>query len=231
MDSRPTHRTGAAPLGSQALPAWRIVLGLLGTAAYLALSHWLMLNAADAPWAVLALLGPLLLTAAGYAAGRRHLPTLVATLLGLAGLVALVAAGGLGAVERLYLAQHAGIHAALGAACVASMRRPGRLSWIGLAAERVHGRLTPSMVAYTHRLTGLWAGYFLGMALLSCVVYAALPWSAWSLLANVVTPSAIAALFVGEHWLRYRLHPEFERAGIMDSLRAWQRRPDSAVEP
>ena len=36
--------------------------------------------------------------------------------------------------------------------------------------------------------------------------------STWSLLANLLTPAVVAALFVGEHLLRYRLHPEFERA-------------------
>jgi hypothetical protein len=36
---------------------------------------------------------------------------------------------------------------------------------------------------------------------------------------------AIAALFVGEHLLRYRLHPEFERVSLLDTVRAYRNAP------
>ena len=73
--------------------------------------------------------------------------------------------------------------------------------------------------------TDAWSlfGHFLAMSLLSLATYAALPWSLWSLLANVLTPLAVVALFVGEHVLRYRLHPEFERARLVDVVRAYSR--------
>ena len=36
-------------------------------------------------------------------------------------------------------------------------------------------------------------------------------------------------MFVGEHLLRYRLHPEFERATMLDAIRAYmQARPAGA---
>jgi uncharacterized membrane protein len=53
-------------------------------------------------------------------------------------------------------------------------------------------------------------------------VYAACDWRVWSLLANLVTPLAIGALFVGEYLLRYRLHPEFERSSLAAALGAWR---------
>ena len=109
-------------------------------------------------------------------------------------------------------------------ACIASLR-PGRLSWIGEAALRVHGRLTPAMVAYCTAVTRVWAVYFVAMAALSLVVHAACAWSTWSLLANLATPLAIAALIVGEHLLRYRLHPDFERATLADVVRTFGGRP------
>ena len=184
------------------------------------LAHLLMVHAADRPWAVAALFGPMLLALAGAAGLKRDAPTLAFAAAGAAVLVVVVARGGLGDVHRLYLAQHAGIHAALFAFCAASLR-PGQLSWIGRIAQRVHGPLSPGMAAYTVRVTRLWAGYFATMAVASVTVYALGPWATWSLLANVVTPVQIGALMLGEHLLRYRLHPEFDRATLADVVRVW----------
>jgi hypothetical protein len=36
---------------------------------------------------------------------------------------------------------------------------------------------------------------------------------------------AAIGLFVGEHWLRYRLHPEFERSSMLQALRAYRSTP------
>lgn len=206
------------------MSGWRLSLGLLAAAAYAGLSHWLMLYAADRPWAVAALLGPLLVAALGVALKRRHAAGLAGVACAVLGLAALVARGGVGDVNRLYVLQHAGIHAALFVSFAATLR-PGRRSLISSVAERIHGGLTPAMAAYTTQVTRWWAGYFLAMTVASLVVYALAPWSVWSLLANVLTPMAIASLFVGEHWLRYRLHPEFERITLAATMRAYQNRP------
>ncbi len=208
------------PPAAGAVPALRLALPLAGVVVYALLAHWLMVHAADRPWAVAVLFGPLLAGFAGVAARQRRYTRLLLAAALAALLAAIVVRGGLGGVERLYVAQHAGIHALLGAACLASLR-PGRLSWIGQAALRVHGRLTPPMVAYAASVTRVWAGYFLGMAALSLAVHAAGAWTSWSLLANVLTPLAIAALVVGEHLLRYRLHPDFERASLADVAAAF----------
>ena len=55
----------------------------------------------------------------------------------------------------------------------------------------------------------------------SIVVYLSMPFTAWSLLANVLSPIGVTALFVGEHLLRYRIHPEFERSRLIDAMRAF----------
>jgi hypothetical protein len=39
-------------------------------------------------------------------------------------------------------------------------------------------------------------------------------------LANLLTPLLVGALFIGEYLLRYRLHPEFERTRLIDAVRA-----------
>jgi hypothetical protein len=38
-------------------------------------------------------------------------------------------------------------------------------------------------------------------------------------------------MFAGEYLLRYRLHPEFERATMRDAIRAWSQHADRAVPP
>jgi uncharacterized membrane protein len=209
----------------------RLVLLALGGLAYAVLSHVLMVRAADAPWAVAALVGPALFMFTGMALQKRH--RLALWLCGAAwvGVAAVALAGGVGDVNRLYLVQHAGIHLALGVSFAATLRN--RLSMVGEIAERVHGELPPAMVRYTHRVTLVWCGYFFSMVVLSCWVYAVRPWAEWSLLANAVTPAAITLLFVGEYLLRYRLHPEFDRATLADAWRAYQQplRRDGTVQP
>ena len=81
--------------------------------------------------------------------------------------------------------------------------------------------------AYTVQVTRLWAGYFFAMAAVSVGVFVMAPWSVWSLLANLLTPVAIALLFVGEYVVRYWLHPEFERVKLADAVRAFQQPPEA----
>jgi len=47
------------------------------------------------------------------------------------------------------------------------------------------------------------------------------PFTTWATFANLLTPLALVAMFVGEYLLRYRLHPEFERASLNDMIRAY----------
>ena len=81
--------------------------------------------------------------------------------------------------------------------------------------------MTPAHRAYTAAVTRVWAVYFAAVALLSLVVYVTLPFAAWSLFSNVLTPIGVGALFIGEYLLRYRLHPEFERTRLVDAVRAF----------
>ncbi|MFO1276789.1 hypothetical protein [Sphaerotilus uruguayifluvii] len=127
------------------------------------------------------------------------------------------------ALQWAVLVQHAGVHAALALGFALTLRR-GQQPLISQLARRVHGRtgFTPAMAAYTRRLTQVWVLYFLTIALLSLALHGAGWVEAWSLLVNAVTPLSLLAMFAGEHLLRYRLHPEFERVGLMASVRAWR---------
>jgi uncharacterized membrane protein len=195
--------------------AWAAV----GAAAYAVGSHELMTRAADRPWAVAVLLGPLVAAAGAFAWRSGRLLARAGAVLAAAALAAAVARGGVRTVDALYVAQHAGLHAALGAGFGLTLRQPR--SMVARIAERLHA-LTPAMVAYTRQVTLTWTAYFFGMAALSLAVWRLAPWTAWSLLANVGTPAALAAMFVGEYLLRYRLHPEFERVPLRASIGAWR---------
>ena len=206
------------------MPSWRLLAAALALAGYALLSHALMIAAADKPWAVAALLGPLVLAVATLAWQHRHLPTLLACAALLSGLAYVAASGQTQSIARLYLLQHAGIHAALGCAFAYTLR-PGATPLVSMLAARVHGALTPAMAHYTRRVTALWSAYFAVMVVLSLALYAWTPWWCWSLFANLFTPVAAIGLFVGEHWLRYRLHPEFERSSLMQALKAYRSTP------
>jgi len=203
-----------------ARPFLGLALVALAVAGYALLSHELMVHAADRPWAVAAIFGPLVLGVGAAAVHRRHLPSALACVGLLALLVWAVAQGGV-EVNRLYVLQHAGIHAAL-AWTFAITLRPGSTPRITGFAERVHEHLTPEVRHYTRRLTAVWVAYFGGMVVLSLALSVLAPWAWWSFYANVLTPLAAVALFVGEHTLRYRLHPEFERVTLAGALRAYQ---------
>jgi uncharacterized membrane protein len=198
---------------------WRLAILLSGGAAYAVLSHWMMVYHASDPWAVLVLLVPLWLTALGLAGsyfGRWGL--LVVAAAG-AGLFWLVMNGEAGDTNRLYVLQHVGINALLCGWFGSTLRGNG-LSLIGQFAERVHP-LVGEMPRYTRQVTVVWTMYFAVLVVSSIVVYLTMPFAAWSLLANVLTPIGVTALFVGEHLLRYRIHPEFERSRLIDAMRAF----------
>ncbi|HSW27455.1 MAG TPA: hypothetical protein VLJ62_32155 [Burkholderiaceae bacterium] len=206
------------------MPSWRLVAAGLALAGYALLSHVLMVLAGDKPWAVAALLGPLVLAVAGVAWQHRHLPTLLVCIAALGWLAWIGASGQAQSINRLYLLQHAGIHLALGCAFAYTLR-PRATPLITALAARTHGTVTAVKALYTRRVTALWAGYFGVMVVLSLALYAWAPWWVWSLFANLATPVAAIGLFVGEHWLRYRLHPEFERATMLQALRAYRETP------
>ncbi|HET7525887.1 MAG TPA: acyl carrier protein, partial [Burkholderiaceae bacterium] len=111
-----------------------------------------------------------------------------------------------------------------GAVFATTLRRSATPLITRLAA-RVHSTMTPTMVLYTRHLTVLWTLYFAVMVVLSVSLYEWAPWWVWSLFANVATPLAAIGLFIGEHWLRFRLHPEFERSSMLQAWRAWRSTP------
>ena len=188
--------------------------------AYVLLSHWLMTGAPASPWNAVVVVGPMLGAAALLAWQRRQ--RLLAALAALAAAALVVQAwrgDGL-AVGSIYVAQHVSIHVLL-AFVFGLTLQAGREPLVTALARRVHASLTPAMAAYTRKVTLAWTVYFVAMAALSIALYSLAPFDAWATFANLVTPLAILVMFVGEYLLRYRLHPEFERATLAQAVRAY----------
>ncbi|MDQ2779245.1 MAG: hypothetical protein M3Y32_06780, partial [Pseudomonadota bacterium] len=144
----------------------QVVALVAGLALYAVASHLMMVHAAQAPWAVAVLFGPLLLAIFGAGWRRRNLLLLAASAALLALLVVVVWRGGVSDVRRLYVLQHAGMHAALGLAFGLTLR-PGSTALITALGQRVHRHFTPAMRRYTRGLTLAWTLYFAAMIAIS----------------------------------------------------------------
>jgi uncharacterized membrane protein len=215
-------RLSRTPRTPRSAPALALLAGALAVVVYAVLSNWLMVNAPLNPWAVAILFGPLLLALAAGAWAARQTWLLLLCALGVLLLAAVVARGGVQHINLLYVLQHAGIHLALALGFGITLRQGATPLITGLAAT-VHRQFTPAMQAYTRWLTGLWCAYFLGMVVLSFAIYLLAPWPLWSIFCNLLTPLFAVLLFVVEHLLRYRRHPDFERVSMRAAFEAYQR--------
>ncbi|MGY4827458.1 hypothetical protein ACVNIS_02650 [Sphaerotilaceae bacterium SBD11-9] len=206
----------------------RIVAIALAGAAYIAGSHWLMTHTEASAWNVVGVLSPMLILVAigGLRSGHRWVGA--AALLCLAALCVQALLGVKASSHALYLAQHAGINFFL-ALAFGSTLRPGRTAIITTVALRVHGGyLPPRQLQYTRALTRAWVIFFLLIVAISLALYAWASFEAWALFANLITPIATGVMFGGEHLLRYRLHPEFERASVAEAVRAYMQAPKAS---
>jgi uncharacterized membrane protein len=205
----------------QARLAVRIGAILLVGLAYVGLSHWLMTQARETSWNVVAVLTPMLLIIAvgGLRGGHPWIGGAAVV-----AIVALCVQGFLGTAlpsQFLYLAQHAGINAALGL-FFASTLLPGRTALITMVATRVHGHeLTPAHARYSRNVTTAWVLFFAAVVSISLLLFAFASFDTWAVFANLLTPLATGAMFIGEYLLRYRLHPEFERASASEAVKAY----------
>ena len=198
-----------------------IAIALAGLA-YVAGSHWLMTGAPESPWNLVGVLSPMLVAIAvgAWRGGQRVVAVAAAALV--AGLCVQALAGAKLSAPAVYAAQHIGINLFLAALFGGSLRA-GHTPLITSLAGRIHGAMTVGHQAYTRKVTIAWTVYFLAMALSSLLLFRLAPFDAWAVFANLLTPLAVALMFVGEHLVRYRLHPEFARVGIAQAARAFMR--------
>ncbi len=206
------------------MTGWRVAVALALVAAYAVASHLLMTHASNHPWAVAALFGPLL-AAAAWSGWRAKQPRLLfGCAVALVVLVTVVARGGVDDVNRLYVLQHAGIHLAL-AFTFGITLRAGSTPLIVAMGEKVHREFTAEMRAYARRVNVAWVVFFIGMVVVSLIVYALAPWPWWSFFCNLITPAAAVGFFVAEHLWRYWQHPHFEPVSLRAAWDAYQKHP------
>jgi len=184
----------------------------------------LMLYAPHHPVTVLVVLGPAVLGVANvlWNARRRALALLVLAA-GSGALGWLIRGGGLADVRPLYVTEYVIAYSAL-AWMFGRTLRAGGTPLITQLARAMRLSSTPEMERYTAKVTRAWVLYFIVMGLLCLLLFLLLPFGWWALYANIVSPLAMGCFFLGEYVLRYRWHPEFERASLWDTARAWQQR-------
>ncbi|MEO6017955.1 MAG: hypothetical protein ABIP46_11920 [Polaromonas sp.] len=121
----------------------------------------------------------------------------------------------------VFLLDHAGTNALLCAAFARTLAR-GRDPMISHFARTVHGDLTPALVSYTRTATWAWVFYFGGVAVLSLLLFWQASPQVWSTFANLLGLPLLVLMFAGEYAVRCQVLPAAERAGPLESIRAYR---------
>jgi uncharacterized membrane protein len=121
----------------------------------------------------------------------------------------------------VFLLDHAGTNALL---CLAFGRTlaNGREPMISHFARIVHGDLTPALVSYTRAATWAWVFYFGGVSALSLLLFWQASPEIWSAFANLGSLPLLALMFAGEYAVRCYVLPASQRAGPLESIRAYR---------
>lgn len=117
-----------------------------------------------------------------------------------------------------YFLQHFGANAAL-AILFGRTLAAGRTPLCTRFAAAVRGTLPADAVLYTRRVTQAWTLFFVIVAGISAVMFAAGPMPAWSNFANVATPLLVVLMFVAEAACRRVALPEIGGGGMLASVR------------
>lgn len=174
-------------------------------------------------WTLLLAALPLLWLAAGLARHWNQGPNGWLRVLPLAAMVALLGWAWdelVGNAHLLFLAQHAGIHAAL---CWLFWRSllGGRLPLCTEMAAWVHLDVSsPRLSWYTRRVTAIWALFLGGMAAASVLLYPLLTPTSWLVFAGIISPLLTGALFVLENLARRHYLPSDHRVGLRGTWQA-----------
>ena len=122
----------------------------------------------------------------------------------------------------VFLAQHAGMYGLL---CFAFGRTlpAGKTPLIAGLARMVHGTLSPALVSYTRSVTWAWSLYFAGITATSLLLFWLAPIAVWSAFANLLSPILLVLMFTIEYAVRCCVLPAADRAGPLESIRAYRR--------
>jgi uncharacterized membrane protein len=122
----------------------------------------------------------------------------------------------------LFFVEHAGGQLVL-AFLFGSTLVGGRVPLVTRFALLIHGELPTGVERYTRKVTIAWTAFFVVLFTLSCALYLGGFLAAWSLLANILTPVLVCAMFAVEYVVRYRLFPDWERVSVLGGIQAFSR--------
>jgi uncharacterized membrane protein len=211
--------------------ASRVARGIaigVGALAYAVLAH--LTNATpghEALGAVLAL-APIALAALAFAWRSRHRALALAGCGLLAG-IAIIRFDDLKShFAWLYLIQQAGAYVLLAIGFGRTLGQ-GRVPLCSRFAAMVHGVLPPDVERYTRRVTVAWTVFFIAIAVLLVILYAAAPLPVWSAFANFGCIVLIALMFAVEYLIRRRVLPGLHHRGFLASMRIIAAGPQDSV--
>ena len=202
---------------------WRFAtaLGVIVSVAFAVLMHFALVAGLDPGLGAALSLVPLALLGAWAARGARRRDAALA-----AAAVALALWFGWGALEghfaNVFFVEHAGANLVL-ALVFGRTLVGGREPLCTTFARALHGALPPEVVRYSRAVTLAWTIFFTAIFAFSCILFLGGFRAAWSIVANVGTPLLVGLMFVLEYAIRHRVLPEWERVGILGSVRAFSR--------
>jgi uncharacterized membrane protein len=110
---------------------------------------------------------------------------------------------------------------------------PPHEALISQIARHIHGAdFTPAIAAYTRQATWAWVFFFVAMVVISVVLFAAAPLSAWSFFVNVLYLPLLALMFVLEYAARRYCLRNIEHLSIIKGISLyWEKRTSAAGKP
>jgi uncharacterized membrane protein len=99
---------------------------------------------------------------------------------------------------------------------------PPRVALCTRFARYAHEVMTPELARYTRRVTAAWTLFFVGMGLISSVLFfSPLPFSVWSAFNTLFTLPLVGLMFAAEYAVRRRVLPHEAGHGITGAYRAY----------
>jgi uncharacterized membrane protein len=88
-------------------------------------------------------------------------------------------------------------------------------------AQSIHGQLPETIQRYTRGVTIAWTLFFLAQIAVSLIIFYLFSLETWSLFANVLNWPLVILMFAGEYICRKIMNPDFQHAGIKESIVAY----------
>lgn len=130
----------------------------------------------------------------------------------------------------VFLLEHVGVQAMLALAFGRSLRA-GQIPMVSRFAATVHGELSAAQVRYTRQVTWAWTLYFAGISSLSLLLFWLAPISVWSTFALLLNLPLLIAMFAAEYLVRLWVLPPGDRAGPLESIRAYRQAGSGNTPP